>query len=297
MFKFHEKLYCYDDYFKKVHNLYLKQQFPSTILFSGKEGCGKKNFVTHLLLHILKNREFKISLKNSIDNLNYLVANKNSNVRYIYKKDDSLNITIEQIREISNYSKQSSLDGNSKFIVICNAEDLNMNAANALLQTLENPPENTFFLLITNCENKIINTVKSRCVKFKISFSFSKNKLILDSLLKDHELTELINIKFFNKFDTPGVIIDKIFFIKNNNLEKSSILEIINFCFDNFKKTKNSKYLKYALDFSANYFDQKLKLNFRRFYSSYYLFLYKCLDCAKYGSDFSSFLNLLKKNN
>lgn len=297
MFRVNEKLYCYDAYFKKVYSLYIKQQLPSSILFSGKEGCGKKNFVTHLLFNILENTDLITSLKNKIVNLNYLIENKNSNVRYIYKKDDSLNITIEQIREILNYSKQSSLDGNSKFIVICNPEDLNLNAANALLKILENPPEKTFFFLITNYENKIINTVKSRCVKFKINFSFSENKLILDNLLKDYELSELVNIIFFNKYDTPGLVIEKIFFLKNNNLEKNSILEIIVFCIDNFKKTKNNIYLKYALDFSANYFNQKLKLNFRKFYSSYYLFLNKFLDCVKYNSDFTSILKLLKKNN
>ena len=51
------------------------------------------------------------------------------------------------------------------------------------------------------------------------------------------------------------------------------------------------------LKYDANYFNQKLKLNFRKFYSSYYLFLYKFLDCVKYNSDFTSILKLLKKNN
>jgi len=296
MFKVNEKLYCYDAYFKKIHNLYTKHQLPSSILFSGKEGYGKKNFITHLLFNILENTNLTTSLKNKIDKLNSLIENKNSNVRYIYKKDDSLNITIEQIREVLKYSKQSSLDGNSKFIVICNPEDLNLNAANALLKILENPPVKTFFFLITNNENKIINTVKSRCVKFKINFNFSENKLILNNLLNDYKLSELVNIIFFNKYDTPGLIIEKIFFLKNNNLEKNSILEIAVFCIDNFKKTKNNIYLKYALDFSANYFNQKLKLNFRRFCNSYDLFLYKFSDCIKYNSDFSSVLKLLKKN-
>jgi len=298
MFKVQEKLYCYDNYLKKINNLYIKKKLPSTILFTGKEGCGKKSFITHLLINILGYKDLSSSstLEKKIVNLNNLIRNQHSNVRYIYKNEDNLNISIEQIREILNYSKQTSLDGNPKFIVICNPEDLNLNAANALLKILENPPEKTFFFLITDNENRVINTIKSRCVKFKIYFSFFENKIILDNLLKDYSFLKLPNFIFFNKFDSPGSTIEKVFFLKNNKLEKNSILEIIIFCLESFKTKKNNIYLKYAIDFSANYFNQKLKLNFKRFYSTYDLLIYNFSNSVKYNSDFNFILKLLKKN-
>jgi hypothetical protein len=53
--------------------------------------------------------------------------------------------------------------------------------------------------------------------------------------------------------------------------------------------------LKFALDFSNIFFNQKFNSNFSKFYNYYNLFLLKFSDCAKYNIDFSSVINLLKR--
>jgi DNA polymerase III gamma/tau subunit len=175
MIETHEKLYLYGKYINFFKNLYFNKKLPSSIMVVGKNGIGKKNFIAHLLLNIQKNISLTAQQINNTDfifhnknDLNNIINNKQSNIKFIYNLENSSNITIDQIREIANYTKQSSLNGDSKFIVICNPENLNIFAANSLLKILENPPENNYFILISDSEKSLLNTVKSRCVKFNI---------------------------------------------------------------------------------------------------------------------------------
>ena len=296
MLEVNEKLYCYDFYLNTFINLYNNNKLPQSILFFGKEGLGKKSFITHLLVNFLKRNNFNFKFESNISLLKYLTSNQNSNVRFIYNNDDNnFSVSIEHIREILTYSIQSSLDGNPKFIVICNPEDLNLNVLNSLLKIVESPPEQTYFLLVSNNVNKMINTLKSRCVKFKISFNVSENKFIINNLLNDNNLSSSDNKFFLNKYDTPGQVIKKLLFLNKNNLEKKSILEIIIYCLENFKLKKNKSYLKFALDFSNIFFNQKLNSNFSKYNYYYNLFLSKYSDSTKFNTDFTSVVNLLNK--
>lgn len=296
MLEVQQKLYCYESYFNTFINLYNSNKLPQSILFFGKEGIGKKTFITNLLLDFLKRNQSTTKYENKIDLLKHLTTNQSSNVRFIYNNDDdNFSVSIEQIRDILIYSSHSTLDGNPKFIVICNPEELNLNVLNSLLKIVESPPEHTYFLLISDNINKIINTLKSRCLKFKISFNISENKFIINNLLNDNNLFLSENKFFLSKFDTPGKVIKKLLFLNKNNLENKSILEIIIFCLESFKLKKNKSYLKFALDFSNIFFNQKFNSNFSKFHNYYDLFLLKYSDCAKYNVDFSSVINLLKR--
>ena len=58
--------------------------------------------------------------------------------------------------------------------MIDNIETLNINSINALLKILEEPNENINFILISN-NKKILPTLKSRCINFKISISYNES--------------------------------------------------------------------------------------------------------------------------
>ena len=63
----------------------------------------------------------------------------------------------------------------ARFILIDNIENLNKNSVNALLKIIEEPNENVFFILINNNEKNILPTLKSRCLTFKINFTFNES--------------------------------------------------------------------------------------------------------------------------
>ena len=72
-------------------------------------------------------------------------------------------ISVDQIRALGDFVNVSSHRGGPKVIVIQPAEALNVNAANALLKSLEEPPPRTHFLLVSHRPHLLLPTIKSRC--------------------------------------------------------------------------------------------------------------------------------------
>lgn len=75
----------------------------------------------------------------------------------------SRDIRIEQIRGLAGFVEVASHRGGAKVILITPADAMNGPAANALLKTLEEPPPNTYFLLVTSRLSRLPATVRSRC--------------------------------------------------------------------------------------------------------------------------------------
>lgn len=78
-------------------------------------------------------------------------------------KGSSDQITVDQIRALADFVGASSHRGGAKVILIHPAEALNLNAANALLKSLEEPPAGTIFLLVAHRPSYLPATVRSRC--------------------------------------------------------------------------------------------------------------------------------------
>jgi DNA polymerase-3 subunit delta' len=78
-------------------------------------------------------------------------------------KKPSQEIKVEQVRAIADFINVTSHRGGAKIVLIHPAETLNINAANALLKNLEEPPPRTTFLLVAHRWHQLLPTVKSRC--------------------------------------------------------------------------------------------------------------------------------------
>lgn len=76
---------------------------------------------------------------------------------------------IERIRQLTNVLYERAQQGGNKVIWIPNVASLTDAAANALLKTLEEPPEKTYFLLGTHEPNKILATIRSRCLYWPLT--------------------------------------------------------------------------------------------------------------------------------
>lgn len=72
-------------------------------------------------------------------------------------------ISVHQVREVHDFIHVSSHRGGRKVVLVCPAEALNANAANALLKNLEEPPPLTHFLLISHRPHRLPRTIVSRC--------------------------------------------------------------------------------------------------------------------------------------
>ena len=176
------QLFGYDDYFNGFIKLFHKSKLPNTILLSGLKGSGKATFAYHFINYLLSNKELnKYSVNNfSIDpdNKSYksLCNFTHPNFFLLENKVFEENIKIDNVKNILKFLNKSTYYSGIKIVLIDNAEYLNVNSSNALLKALEEPNNNTFFFIIHNSANKILDTIRSRCIQFKFFFTSSKKK-------------------------------------------------------------------------------------------------------------------------
>ncbi len=79
------------------------------------------------------------------------------------------NITIDQIRDVQHSINLKPFEGGYRAIVIDQADQMTEEAANALLKTLEEPPDHTVFMLLTAQEDSLLPTIRSRCRKIPLT--------------------------------------------------------------------------------------------------------------------------------
>ncbi|MEE2662150.1 MAG: DNA polymerase III subunit delta' [Pseudomonadota bacterium] len=77
-------------------------------------------------------------------------------------------ISVDQIREIGGSLSLTPAEGGWRVVIIDGAENLNTNAANALLKILEEPPQKVIFLLVCHIPSRLIPTIRSRCSHIKL---------------------------------------------------------------------------------------------------------------------------------
>ncbi|MCA8869137.1 MAG: DNA polymerase III subunit delta' [Rhodobacteraceae bacterium] len=72
-------------------------------------------------------------------------------------------ITVDEIRKLNGFFNLSATDGGHRVVIIDAADEMNPNAANALLKILEEPPANSTLLLISHRPMRLLPTIRSRC--------------------------------------------------------------------------------------------------------------------------------------
>ena len=262
------QLYGLDKYFNEIKKLYDLKKMPNKIMLSGKKGSGKSTMAYHIINYILsQSEENKYDIeKFSINSLNRsykLLKNKSHpNFYLIDLIDEKKNIEISQIRQMINYTNKTSFNEIPRFILIDNIENLNKNSSNALLKIIEEPNENIFFILIHNNNKRILPTLKSRCLTFKINLSFKQTVDICNFLLNEN-LLNLINNDLINYYSTPGDFINLINFGKEKkiDLKEFTLVSFLYYLIDNnyYKKDKFIKDL--IISYIELYFLKRYQLS------------------------------------
>ena len=83
--------------------------------------------------------------------------------RTISGRENATAISIDAIRELERSVNLSAVEGSRSVIIIDGASTMTVDAANALLKTLEEPPPGVLFLLLTDEEESLLSTIRSRC--------------------------------------------------------------------------------------------------------------------------------------
>lgn len=158
------------------------------------------------------------SLRLALDILGYSIEEKKDNISLsnpsMYNigdlriiESDKKNITIGQVRQVIGDLYTKPLAYEKKVYLFMNAESMNQEGQNAILKSLEDPPEYVVFILATTNVNKLLPTIVSRCEKI---FFSSKNVIsevdelnlyrIFDNLLAKKSVEIFKNKDFFMQY-------------------------------------------------------------------------------------------------
>ena len=276
-------LYGYESYFKFFNKLYVQDKLPNSILISGQKGLGKSTFTYHFINFLLSKGE-----KNEYNRRDYLIDPNNSTYKsiqsgthanlFILDAIDGENIKIDQIRKLLLFLNKSTYYKSVKIVLLDNAEYLNINSSNALLKAIEEPSKDTYFFIINNDSQKIMNTIKSRCIDFVINFNFLEKKNIFNKIAQTYSLnfTES-DLDIFLYFDTHGNLLKYLSTLKNSDFKISKdYLSCISYFMDLYNEKTDPKLLGFITLFIQNFYNQ-LSLKNSLFINNYYRNLNKIL--------------------
>ena len=131
-------------------------------LFSGIDGIGKRLFALEFSKMILCQNEYSKPCNKCTSCIEF---ENNNNPDFMLIETQDKSIKIEQIRYMNSKIYEKPIISDKKIVIIDNSDTMTKEAQNSLLKTLEEPPEYACIILITSNESKLLNTIKSRCVK------------------------------------------------------------------------------------------------------------------------------------
>ncbi|MGE0765422.1 MAG: DNA polymerase III subunit delta' [Hyphomicrobiaceae bacterium] len=144
-------------------------------LVSGTDGIGKATFAYRLARHVLASPAERDPARRSLDvapetiAARQVLALSHPGLMVLRRPWDHRNkrhlqvIPVDEVRRVKSFLSHASDASSWRVVIVDTADQLNANAANALLKSLEEPPLRTFFLLLTAAPGRLLPTIRSRC--------------------------------------------------------------------------------------------------------------------------------------
>lgn len=158
---------------------------PHSLLFTGDEGVGKKQFALEAARSLVcRNpvrgeacgtcascaRVGKFSFPKPNDNkeeFEKVISSEHPDVGMVIARGK--NILVEAVRDLERQANFLPFEANARVFIVDEAEKMNDAASNALLKTLEEPPPSTYIFLVTSRAGSLLATIRSRCQLLRFS--------------------------------------------------------------------------------------------------------------------------------
>ncbi len=144
-----------------------RHAIPNAMLCNAKVGTGMEQLVSRLAAAIVcKNADDEAC--GFCHSCELSQSGHHPDVHWVQPEKDGKAISVDQIRDANRYAIESSQLGGKRVIIIHPAEAMNESASNALLKTLETPPERCVFILLSEDKHKLLPTITSRCQHWQL---------------------------------------------------------------------------------------------------------------------------------
>lgn len=162
-------------------------------LLAGPAGIGKASFAQAAAIWLLagadgggQGRGFAGAIHSQAGKL--VAADSHPDFRRLIRTEDEKGklrsvIRVDEVRALQPVLQQTPSMAPWRVVIVDSADEMNINAANALLKNLEEPPAKTIFLLISHSPGRLLPTIRSRC------------RLLRMQPLTDHEVSRVLDEK------------------------------------------------------------------------------------------------------
>lgn len=160
---------------------YRAGKLPHALILAGPVGIGKATLAFHLAHHLLKYPDHRTapealaSPDPQSSMFRQVATGAHPGVLHLTRPQNDKTkgfktvVTVDEIRKVSRFLSMTSHDGSYRVVIVDPADDMNVNAANALLKNLEEPPARTLFILIVHAPGSLLPTIRSRCQAIRLT--------------------------------------------------------------------------------------------------------------------------------
>ena len=156
-------------WFKSEKEVLEKNLNHHAYIFEGVKGIGKTIFALEIAKGFLCNAIPNAKLCNKCQSCHLFDEFNHPDFYLVEPEEDKKQISINQIRKLQEPLYESSFLGSNKVFIINPLEKMTREAFDSFLKNLEEPPDNSIFLLICHRYQSLPLTIKSRCIQINMS--------------------------------------------------------------------------------------------------------------------------------
>ena len=138
-----------------------KRSIPHAMLFTGVDGIGKQTTARALGMALNCLSPVGVSACGECPSCQKVISGAHPDM--ITVKPEGAFIKIDQVRAVSRQLRFAPLEGNWRIVIINDAQAMNLEASNAILKILEEPPKGTVIILTATQTTDLLPTIVSRC--------------------------------------------------------------------------------------------------------------------------------------
>ena len=155
---------------QQLNQARVQGRLPHALLIKGQNGVGKRMLAEQLAAALLCEQvDAGGQPCGHCHSCGWLQAGTHPDLSWITPEETGKAIKIDQIRALNTALAMTSHAGRYKIAIIQPADAMNVNAANSLLKTLEEPAANTLLLLLTAVPGRLPATIRSRCQQLEVA--------------------------------------------------------------------------------------------------------------------------------
>ena len=246
---------------KKISSIDLTN-LSHALIVEGQEGVGKNQICQYLINGLLSEKNSKNLIKNN-SHPDLFCINNETLISYFQREDkDKLKnktkkIPVAFIREAIDFVMLKSGLSKNKILFIDGAENLTISSQNALLKTLEEPPQNTYIIIQSNRFKCLNQTIYSRCQLIHFNnlsqdelYSWAEDilqnkndKSVIPSYMTPKKVSQLIEDESFEDLKKLNNHLSTLF---NKGIDGKVIIDVIDLNIDFNEK------LNYIIDFALS---------------------------------------------